>query len=292
MVDMHIHTVYSDGNKTVEEILKMCEEKKLKYISITDHDTCKQYDDISLNPNKIFNGKIIKGVELRAIFQGYSIEVLGYNVNPKIINEWCEKRFSKDQLIKIEEFKKAQLLKMCDEKGLIYNIEKVLKPENFFRYIEMKMYDELMSYEENIEKLGELAKNFQVFFRNGLRNPESEFFLDPSSFMPQYTEIIDLIHKAGGKVFLAHPYDYQLSDTIKFLDDLRKTKELDGIECFHPTSEKDNRSDILIKYARDNNLYISGGSDYHGDLKPDVEIGIGKGSIKVSKEYIEEWVNK
>ena len=45
MVDMHIHTVYSDGDKTINEVLKKCEEKKLEYISITDHNICKSYED-------------------------------------------------------------------------------------------------------------------------------------------------------------------------------------------------------------------------------------------------------
>ena len=61
MIDMHIHTTYSDGDKTLEEVLKMCEEKKLEYISITDHNTCKGYEDKAMYKN-IFSGKIIKGV--------------------------------------------------------------------------------------------------------------------------------------------------------------------------------------------------------------------------------------
>lgn len=52
MVDMHMHTLYSDGDKTVETVLRMCEEKKLEYISITDHNTTKQYGDEALE--KIF----------------------------------------------------------------------------------------------------------------------------------------------------------------------------------------------------------------------------------------------
>ena len=51
MVDMHIHTIYSDGDKTIEEVLKKCEEKKLEYISITDHNTCKGYNDEFLKNN-------------------------------------------------------------------------------------------------------------------------------------------------------------------------------------------------------------------------------------------------
>ena len=53
MIDLHMHTVYSDGDKTVAEILELCEQKKLEYISITDHNTCKQYEDDALKNNDI-----------------------------------------------------------------------------------------------------------------------------------------------------------------------------------------------------------------------------------------------
>jgi hypothetical protein len=92
MVDMHIHTTYSDGTKTVEEVLKRCEEKKLEYISITDHNTCKQYKDEALNKN-IFTGKIVKGAEMNATLDnGKRIEFLAYNIkNSEIIEEWIER---------------------------------------------------------------------------------------------------------------------------------------------------------------------------------------------------------
>lgn len=62
------------------------------------------------------------------------------------------------------------------------------------------------------------------------------------------------------------------------------------IECFHPSSVDEDKKDILVGYARKNNLYISGGSDYHGRRKPDIEIGIGRGNLNISKEIIEEWI--
>ena len=68
-----------------------------------------------------------------------------------------------------------------------------------------------------------------------------------------------------------------------------KERKLDGIECFHPSAEIDNRINILVDYARKNNLFISGGSDFHGDKKPNIYIGTGAGSLNISKEYIEEW---
>ncbi|MCI8310047.1 MAG: PHP domain-containing protein [Clostridia bacterium] len=292
MIDIHMHTIYSDGDKTVEEILKMCEEKKLEYISITDHDTCKQYEDKALKNNKIFNGKIIKGSELHAVFQNKSIEILAYNINPSVINEWCEKYYSENELKKQQEIFRNRLFNICDKHGLIYDMSKIKKPKKASEYVERSIYEEVMKHKENHKILGEFTESFSIFFRKGLANPDSSYFMNHIEFRPKYKEVINIIHKAGGKAFLAHPFEYKFEDTISFINDLRKEVELDGIECFHPSSADDNKKNILVEYARKNNLYISGGSDYHGNRKPDIEIGVGKGNLNISKEIIEEWINQ
>lgn len=76
---------------------------------------------------------------------------------------------------------------------------------------------------------------------------------------PMYKDVADVIHKAGGLVFLA---EYKFDDTIGFIEELRKNVKLDGIECFHPSAKKGNR---IEEYARKNNLFISDGSDFHAD---------------------------
>jgi len=89
MVDMHMHTVYSDGDKTVEEILKMCEDKKLEYISLTDHDSVNQYKDEALKNNNLFisggsdyHGKIKPDIKI-GIGKG------DLNIPKDIIEEWA-----------------------------------------------------------------------------------------------------------------------------------------------------------------------------------------------------------
>lgn len=289
MIDLHMHTVYSDGDKTISEILKKCEEKKLEYISITDHNTCKQYQDEALNQN-IFSGKIIKGSELKAIFKNKAIEILAYDIkNTEIIEKWSQKFFSEEILRKQQEDSKKQLLDICDKKGLIYDEDKIKKDILLTDYITIYIYQELMKHKENYKILGEYTESLSYFIRKGLLNPKSEYFIKDNSPKPEYKEVIDVVHEAGALAFLAHPYEYRFQDTIKFIDDLRKEKELDGIECFHP-SANENEMHILEKYARQNNLYISGGSDYHGQKKPKVEIGIGEENLKIKKEYVEEWL--
>ena len=291
MVDMHMHTTYSDGTSTLEEVLKICEEKKLDYISLTDHNTCKEYDDKAFLNNKTFSGKIIKGVEMNAMFKNKSIEVLGYNIKEtQLIEEWSQKFFSEEVLRKQQEESKRKLLDICDRKGLVYDESKIRKDIPLTDYITIYIYKELITHEENIPILGEFAESLNVFIRKGLMNPESEYYVSNDNPKPMYKDVVDIIHKAGGIAFLAHPFEYRFEDTINFIDELRKEKELDGIECFHPSAETENRIDILIDYARKNNLYISGGSDYHGSKKTDIDIGSGRGTLNIPSEYIKEWI--
>lgn len=291
MIDMHIHTKYSDGDKTVEEILKMCEEKKLEYISITDHNTCKQYEDKALNKN-LFTGTIIKGVEMNATFKNKKIEVLGYNIKEtEIIERWSKQFFSEEILREQQEIAKRKLLSICDEKGLIYDENEIPQNIQVTDYITIYIYNELMRYKENHKILGEFAESLNVFIRKGLMNPESEYYTgSDNELKPLYKDVVNVIHQSGGLAFLAHPFEYRVDNTIDFINDLRKEKEIDGIECFHPSADE-KETNILVEYAKNNNLFISGGSDYHGHKKPDIDIGVGKGNLKISKEYIEKWIN-
>ena len=293
MIDLHMHTIYSDGCNTIEQILKMCEEQKLEYISITDHNTCKAYYDEAIKNNNIFTGSIIKGCELNAEFQGRGIEILGYNINPDIIMEWREKYYSVEQKNKNNEIVREILLKALDKKGVKYNEKEIRPTKSENEFVERPIWEEITKYPENKEIIGEdcfaLAR---TWFRKEVTNPNSDYFSNRVSMFPKLKEVIEIIHKAGGIAFLAHPFEYEIEDTIKFIDDLINEVKLDGIECFHPSSEDNGKSDILKEYANKNNLYISGGSDYHGKQKPDIKLAKGKGSLKISKDIIKPWLEK
>lgn len=284
MIDLHIHTTYSDGSKTVKEILEMCKERKIEYISITDHNTVKAYCDKALKNNNIFSGKIIKGVELNAVFEDKNIEILGYDIKLDIINKLCEKYYSKEKLREQQEICYKRLLKICDKKGLLYDEGNIEIPKET-GYVEISIYNELMKHKENYKILGEFTKSVGIFFRKGLANPKSDYFVNRAEFRPKYKEVIDIIHKSYGKAFLAHPFEYKFENTISFIENLRKEVEIDGIEIFHPSANQKQRN-TLVKYTKENDLYISGGSDYHGKSKPDIEIGIGRGDLNISKKIL------
>ena len=81
MIDLHSHTINSDGAWTTKELLTKAEELGLEVFSITDHDTAKSYIEIEKDKElqNIYSGRLIKGVELNCTFDGIKIEVLAYN---------------------------------------------------------------------------------------------------------------------------------------------------------------------------------------------------------------------
>ena len=94
MIDLHMHTNYSDGTDSVIDLLKKAQKKQLEIISITDHNNCKAYDELEkIDIKKYYTGAIIKGVELTTKISGVSIELLGYDVDTKIINKEAKKMY-------------------------------------------------------------------------------------------------------------------------------------------------------------------------------------------------------
>ena len=84
MIDLHMHTTYSDGTESCETVLKKCQEKNLNYISITDHNTSLAYEELErIDIPNLYKGKIIPGIELNTKVLGIPIEILGYGINYK-----------------------------------------------------------------------------------------------------------------------------------------------------------------------------------------------------------------
>ena len=95
--------------------------------------------------------------------------------------------------------------------------------------------------------------------------------------------------KCKGLVFLPHLFIYKWADNKKeFIDDILKNYDIDGIECMH--SEFDNEQiEYLIELTKERKYFRSGGSDYHGKNKIGINLGEGKGNLRIPEEFVEEW---
>ena len=100
-------------------------------------------------------------------------------------------------------------------------------------------------------------------------------------------DTISLINNAGGIAILAHPLLYKFNDNdLNEMLDYLKSLGLKGIECLYSNHTEEN-TQFLINIAKKHNLKISGGSDFHGDNKPNLDLGTGYGNLKIPYEILE-----
>ena len=119
MIDLHIHTNNSDGSDSVIEVLKKAEKLGLKTISITDHDTCRAYEELeNIDVKKYYSGDIIKGVELRCFYNRRIIELLGYNINTKEMQKWLDDFYKTRTRDAVQTRYLKQLYETCKELNL------------------------------------------------------------------------------------------------------------------------------------------------------------------------------
>lgn len=270
MVDLHIHTKFSDGSDNVEQIFKKILKTDIKIFSITDHDTIKgcKYLHNNLKQDLIKNNlKFINGVELSTRLNGRSIHILAYDfdINNKIIAKLIKEgqTLRKKRILKRIEILKSKFnIKISDE-----DYKKIIKMENAGRphlaQILMKM-----GYAGNLNLPQEkFVKTVHACMQKYLYHSLEEFSL-PSEY------VIKQLKKANIISIIAHPLSCKFEKSkskltpkeFKLNAKILTKCGLDGLECFYSEYNSDDRA-LISSFAKENNLVVSAGSDYHGKHK-------------------------
>ena len=293
-IDLHMHSLYSDGVYDVSTLLKMAEEKGLSIISITDHDNCRAHIELmDENVRNNFSGDIKIGMEITTSFYGQKIELLAYDFNNiETVNEFFINKKESVDWKKVAIKSARNVLEIFDELNIKY-------PDKYKENLEIpkfesKLYDDILllnDKEELKKKLGtSYSLNGKEFFRKCVCAPYSIFSINFSKYIPSLDEVITFIHENGGILFLAHPYAYKMKNTEEFLDNLYdEYKDIDGIECYYYDFTK-KQINYIKDFSEKRNLMISGGSDFHGNLgrKNQMEICINNDGY-IPKELLDTW---
>jgi predicted metal-dependent phosphoesterase TrpH len=244
--DCHTHTTCSDGTFTPEELIAHAKNQGLSAISITDHDTLDAYPK-ALELAKQEGIDIIPGVEFSTVHEGSSVHVLGYgfDIQNRAIHELCEwhKNRRRRRYHKILELLKKHGMPLEPEERAVLG-----RPHLAQSMLE-KGY--VTSIQEAFKKW--IGEGKPCFYREEWKGVQ---------------ETIDVIHEAGGRAIIAHPH---LIDNSKILKALLKMS-FDGIECYYAKFPISTNAKFL-KIAREKNWLITGGSDFHGTVKPSNPIG-------------------
>lgn len=245
IIDMHTHTLYSDGLYSPTKLIDKAIAKNLAGIAITDHDTVEGLDEACryIKSNEKF--VLIPGIEFGCRHDDKEVHLLGYFID-----------YNHNKLIDITDKLKESRVKRGDEivkklmqLGVDISISDVRKYSRE-GYIGRPHIARAL-----IEK--NYVKSIDEAFEKYLKRGRPAF---AERFQLTIKESIDLIRDINGISVLAHPKLIGDGSLIDYVISLG----IDGIECFHSKHSEDDTKELL-KIAKDKNLIITGGSDYHGD---------------------------
>lgn len=286
MIDLHMHSTHSDGTDSVVQILKKAERKNLTCISITDHNTCSAYQELNnINIKKYYKGKIIAGIELNTSALGIPIELLGYGVDPNIIQKDIKGMYLSYEERNILEVKR--LYNKCVESGINLGKDfvKNYSPE---QYASKYLHEVLTKNENNKKFISQDAwEDSLVLYRKYMSDPGSAFFVDMIDVLPDLEKVIKLIRNANGKVFIPHIFEYK-HNSINILKYILNNYKIDGIECYYSTFTNTQTKELL-SLCQNKSLLVSGGSDYHGLNSPGIDMGSGKGNLVIDESILNNW---
>lgn len=251
-VDLHIHTNLSDGTHPVAEIIETAYAKKLKALSITDHDCIDAYP-LAQEIGSTYGIEVIPGVELSSEISGVDIHILGYYVdifNPQLIAKLSE-------LKKARYFRAQKIVENLNRQGIDLRFETVLHIAGEAAIGRPHIAAALLKEE--------LVYSFREAFDKYI-GYDSPAYVEKFSMHPH--EVFRLIRAAGGIPVLAHPGVTKVDERIpQFV-----REGLLGIEVFHSEHESAVERHYL-QFCKKNGLAYTGGSDFHNANQSKSEIG-------------------
>ncbi len=266
-IDLHIHTTYSDGAFSPEQVVDTALENNLDVIALTDHDNILSHKIANdYVKEKGYKLEIIPGVEINTIYKGYEVHILGYFMdtdNPdfvKLLKEQQQARIN--QTTKIVELlnKKAGIrVKFDDIKALVAPGGSIGRPH----------------IARAITSAGGVANVMEAYSK--YINDSSPVYVTRKTVSPH--DAVEIIYDAGGIPVFAHPIDVDISE--KLIKELTGFG-LRGIEAYHR-----KHSPAVVEYfstlAEKYGLIITGGSDFHAP-------SVNHGTILMGKNFVPAWV--
>ena len=258
-IDLHIHTHFSDGDHSIEEVFKKARAAGLTTIAVTDHNW-PHYKKDNRKKALEFELDLIQGIEITAIFEEKSIHILGYsrNFDLKKLSDGLQAQndgYNQRSKIIVERINRSGKIKIDFRqirkkyKGCIQNLPILVEVGKALNKLPSE--DETMTY----------YKQFRIPCGNWAMTAE---------------EVIELIHRSGGVAVLAHPATHWKKigqGRFNRLFKILLKAGLDGVEASHSDQSEEEETKI-IALAEKHDLLVTGGSDFHGEaIAPQRKLG-------------------
>lgn len=273
MIDLHVHSNKSDGSLTPHELVDYARVKGITAFALTDHDTMDGVPEamdyaLSLGGDV----EVIPGIELSCENEGRDVHIVGLYMDmnsPAFIGRLADFRESR-------ELRNAKMMRLLQEHGVMLTIEEL---ENEFpgAVITRGLIAKLMYRKGYVKSMREAFDRY-IGDHCDCYLPRERLMLEDG---------IDMIKASHGVAVLAHPVLYHMGrDKLDAMVGRLSKAGLDGIEVKYTTYTPSDEREIRA-LARKYNLLESGGSDYHGDTKPDTDMGVGYGRLYLHESMLE-----
>lgn len=277
-IDLHIHSNASDGTFSPAEILDQARESHLAAIAITDHDTISgSKEALRIGPPP--DVKFLTGVEISAnppdsFPCSGSFHILGYGIDP----DDASLNSTLEALQHARDNRNPLILERLKEHGISLSLEEI-RQEAGDGQMGRPHIAKMMIKKGYADSINEA---FDRYLGKG-----KPAYVD--KYRMECREAIQAIIKAGGLSVLAHPGLVESSTPAPFESLIKTLKSmgLNGLEVFYP----EHTPQFISEYravAEKYNLLITGGTDFHGTLKPSLKMGFGKGDFFVPYDLYEK----
>jgi len=270
LIDLHTHSTASDGTYTPFELVRLAALIGLKAIALTDHDTTKGLDE-AMKASRQMNTEVIPGCELSVQYNG-QMHILGLWVKPDApalntsLLELRTKRNARNEIM-VDKLRKQGIEITYEEIKFLAGDAAIGRPH-------------ICRVLMNKGIVSSVQEAFDKFL-----GPNGKAYVPKEKFDPE--KAISILKNEQASVFLAHPFSLKLEE-----DELRrelvrfKDLGLDGVEVFYPEHTKEQTS-LYFSLCTELDLLPSGGSDFHGSVKPYIKLGKGRGKLNVPYSLVE-----
>lgn len=271
-VDLHVHSDASDGTMSPGEVVSYAASKGLQALALTDHDTVAGLDEAE-KAAKACGVELIPGIEMSCVYEGTEIHILGLFINasdPLFLDGLASIRRIRDE-------RNQTMLERFQEDGF-HITEKDLTANNPATVITRSHFAKVLT-EKGFTNSRKQA--FEQYLQYGGR-----YCLRKKETTPELA--MELLRASGAWPIIAHPTQYHMGyEQIEQLILYLKKLGLKGVEVYH-SSHNQHQSGKLREIARRLDLLPSGGSDFHGQNKPDIDIGVGRGGMHISHLLLDD----
>jgi len=270
-IDLHLHTTYSDGSHFPAEVIQFAHEAGVTALAITDHDIVKGIPE-AMEAGATVGIEIIPGIELSSRFDGRETHILGYFFDWQ--DPTLHTRLTHQQASRHE--RNPRIVEKLNHLGLELSYEDVTAKAGGGSIGRPHIAGVL------VDK-GYVNSTKEAFDRYLAEGGPAYVLRE----LPDSREAIAWIREAGGVPVLAHPHwTRRKGQELEVMCSTLKEAGLMGIEVFYGTHTKRQTSEYL-ELARKLDLLMTGGSDFHGAAKPDIQVGRGRGDLKVTDKLLE-----